>query len=97
MPEERAVPIELEAGGVVFFCYGTAHATKANTTHHERAGIAFHFLHTDCVERANLIDKNRGRPLLVGPEASGGHAEYGVQVAGTWKQEIERVLQEVTN
>ena len=97
VPEERAVPIELEAGGVVFFCYGTAHATKANTTHRERAGIAFHFLHTDCVERANLIDKNRGQPLLVGPEASGGRAEYGVQVAGTWKQEIERVLQEVTN
>ena len=89
---------EIRAPGIAgTYSNTTAHATKANTTHRERAGIAFHFLHTDCVERANLIDKNRGQPLLVGPEASGGRAEYGVQVAGTWEQEIERVLQEVTN
>ena len=30
-----------------FFCYGTAHCTRANTTDRERAGMAFHFLHTD--------------------------------------------------
>ena len=92
VPEERAVPIELEAGSVAFFCYGTAHSTKANTTDRERAGMAFHFLHIDCVDRANLIDRQRGQPFLAGPEASGGEAEYGVKVAGTWESEVARTL-----
>ena len=98
VPEERAVPIELKAGGVVFFCYGTAHSTKANTTNRERAGLAFHFLHTACVDRANLIgERRRGQPILVGPETTGGQAEYGVRVAETWEREIERVLEGATN
>ena len=57
-PEERAEPIELEAGGVAFFCYGTAHCTRANTTGRERAGMAFHFLHTDYAAPR----PGRGRP-----------------------------------
>ena len=98
VPEERAVPIELKAGDVVFFCYGTAHATKANTTNRERAGLAFHFLHTACVDRAKLIgERRRGQPILVGPETTGGQAEYGVRVAETWEREIERVLEGATN
>ena len=96
VPEERAVPIELKAGGVAFFCYGTAHSTKANTTDRERAGLAFHFLHTACINRANLIGQKRGQPTLVGPEATGGQAEYGVRVAGTWEREIKRVLEGAT-
>ena len=59
-PEERAVPIELEAGGVAFFCYGTAHSTRANTTDRERAGMAFHFLHTP--SRLRGLRPGRGRP-----------------------------------
>jgi ectoine hydroxylase-related dioxygenase (phytanoyl-CoA dioxygenase family) len=97
VPEERAVAVELPAGGVAFFCYGTAHSTKANTTDRERAGIAFHFLHTDCVDRANLVDKKRRQPLLIGPEASGGEAEYGVRVEGTWEREVERTLKGAAN
>ena len=31
-PEEEAVTIELPAGGALFFAYGVAHATGANTT-----------------------------------------------------------------
>ena len=77
--------------------YGTAHSTKANTTDRERAGLAFHFLHTACVDRAKLIGQRRGQPILVGPEDTGGQAEYGVRVAGTWKREIERVLEGATN
>lgn len=91
-PEERAVPIELEAGGVLFFCYGTAHCTKANTTDRERAGVAFHFLRADYAQD-NLIAPDRDyRPYLTGPLATGGLTEYGVRVAGTWKQEVERAL-----
>jgi ectoine hydroxylase-related dioxygenase (phytanoyl-CoA dioxygenase family) len=89
VPEERAVPIELAAGGVAFFCYGTAHCTKANQTEHQRAGMAFHFLHCDFVDRAHLATD---KPLLTGPEATGGQREYGVRVAGTWGDEVERTL-----
>ncbi|MCZ6675692.1 MAG: phytanoyl-CoA dioxygenase family protein, partial [Candidatus Poribacteria bacterium] len=93
-PEERAVPIELPAGGVAFFCYGTAHATGPNKTAKPRAGLAVHFLHTDYA-RPELVEENRTtRPYLTGTEATGGLREYGVRVEGTWKQEVERVLAE---
>src|SRR5262249_55808752 len=42
--ESQAVYVELPAGGIVFFCYGTPHATGANTTDTERAGVALHFI-----------------------------------------------------
>jgi len=90
-PEERAVSLELKAGGIAFFCYGTAHCTRANTTDRERAGMAFHFLHTDYVDKANLV-AGRHRPLLCGPDASGGKTEYGVQVADTWPRQVEQTL-----
>ena len=82
------MPIELEAGGVVFFCYGTAHCTGANDTDRERAGIAFHFLRTDYIPaEAHFL-----RTHLSGPETTGGEKEYGVQVAGTWDREVDRIL-----
>ena len=90
-PEERAEPIELEAGGVAFFCYGTAHCTRANTTGRERAGMAFHFLHTDYAAPRLVEGDRRTRPFLTGPRATGGRAEYGVEVAGTWEREVQRV------
>jgi ectoine hydroxylase-related dioxygenase (phytanoyl-CoA dioxygenase family) len=87
-PEERAVPIELEAGGVAFFCYGTAHCTGANNTDRERAGIAFHFLRTDYVPAEARFQRTH----LCGSQATGGEKEYGVRVEGTWEREVERVL-----
>jgi phytanoyl-CoA hydroxylase len=41
-PKERAVHLQLPAGGVAFFCYGTPHSTGPNRTERERAGAAFH-------------------------------------------------------
>ena len=32
----------------------------------------------------------RTRPYVTGPRATGGRAEYGVEVAGTWEREVER-------
>ena len=91
-PEDSAVPIELPAGGAAFFCYGTAHATGPNKTDKDRAGLAVHFLHTDYAQ-PDLVDANRQtRPYLTGSEATGGLKEYGVRVAGTWEDEVERVL-----
>ena len=86
-PEEKAVPIELPAGGVAFFCYGTPHCTLANRTDGERAGIAFHFLRNDFIS-----DGNFHRIQLTGPDATQGRKEYGVEVAGTWEREIGQVL-----
>ena len=91
-PEERAVPIELPAGGALFFAYGTAHCTRANTTDRERAGVALHFLNGNVNGHARGGFPPGKRPFLTGPDATGGEAEYGVRVAGTWEDEIERVL-----
>ena len=87
-PEERAVPVELPAGGVVFFCYGTPHSTRENRTDHSRAGVAFHFLRADYAA-GDLIAPDRDyRPYLTGPRATGGEREYGTRVAGTWEAEV---------
>lgn len=91
-PEEKAVTLEVPAGGAAFFCYGTAHCTGDNRTAHERAGLAFHFLRTDYAAPALIEPDRQARPHLTGTEASGGWREYGVAVAGTWDREVERVL-----
>jgi len=93
-PEERAVPVELPAGGVVFFAYGTAHATGANTTDHERAGVALHFLNAAQSEQAQGGYKGEKRPVMTGPEATGGEKEYSERIAGTWEGHVARVLGE---
>lgn len=93
-PEERAVPVELPAGGVLFFAYGTAHCTRANNTDHERAGVALHFLNAGEDKQALGGFALGKRPYLTGPEASGGEREYGVRVGGTWDAEVDRVLAE---
>lgn len=93
-PEERAVPVELPAGGVVFFAYGTPHCTRANTTDRERAGLALHFVNAQATRQAQGGFAADSRPYLTGPQATGGLREYGVTIAGTWDQEIARVLKE---
>jgi ectoine hydroxylase-related dioxygenase (phytanoyl-CoA dioxygenase family) len=90
--ESRAVPIELPAGGVAFFCYGTPHSTGANNTDKDRAGVAFHFLHQSCYTDEL---RSRAKPIgtmLTGPEASGGLKEYGEKIQGTWESEVEKAL-----
>lgn len=94
--EEHAVPLELEAGGVAFFAYGTPHSTRGNTTGKDRAGIAFHFLHVDFATTEEFTGAplaQRKHPLLSGPGALGGVQEYGVPVAGTWAREVECALE----
>lgn len=87
VPEDKAVPIELPAGGVAFFNYGIAHATRANETDHERAGLALHFLRTDYIPH----ERGRGFVHLTGPDATGGEAEYGEPIAGTWERQVQRL------
>ena len=90
VPEERAVALELPAGGVGFFDFGTAHCTRANTTDTARAGLAVHFLHTDFIPESR---SGSSIPThLTGPGASGGLNEYGSRIEGTWETEVDRVL-----
>lgn len=90
--ENQAETVELPAGGALFFAYGTPHATGANTTDRERAGIALHFINAEVNgEAISGFDVGK-RPILTGDQSSGGLNELGVGVAGTWDAEIERVL-----
>lgn len=91
-PEESAVPVELPTGGVVFFAYGIAHATRANKTDNERAGIAHHFINAEMDKNAQIGYESGGRPILSGPDTTGGERELGVKVSGTWEKELARVL-----
>lgn len=91
-PEDQAIPVELPAGGVVFFAYGVAHATGGNDTDRDRAGAAFHFVNAEAIPRDYFgADKSRvsmRHPLLSGPKATDGTAEYGTPIAGTWEHEV---------
>ena len=90
--ESQAVTVELPAGGVLFFCYGTPHATGANLTDKERAGVALHFLNADQSGVAHGGFPVGKRPIVTGDEAQGGAEAYGVGVAGTWNAEVARTL-----
>lgn len=92
--ESKAEVIELTAGSVLFFCYGTPHATGDNNTDRERAGLAYHFLCEDQTDESFYTTGRIGnpRPRLTGPRATGGFEEYGATIAGTWEREIEQTL-----
>lgn len=90
--ESQALTIELPAGGALFFCYGTPHSTGANTTDAERAGVALHFLNASQDGEAVGGFGVDARPILTGPDAQGGREVYGEVVAGTWNDEVARVL-----
>lgn len=87
-PLEETVDCILPAGGVAFFCYGTPHCTRDNRADHARAGVAYHFLHTDYAHDDLVAPDRHYRPYLTGPQATGGEREYGEVVAGTWEQEL---------
>jgi ectoine hydroxylase-related dioxygenase (phytanoyl-CoA dioxygenase family) len=89
--ENKAVPVELKAGGVIFFCYGTPHCTTGNHTAKDRAGLAYHFLHASANDSA-AIGGDSTRPILSGPDASGGVREHKEKVAGTFQREVEQAV-----
>ena len=90
-PDESSQEIiEIEAGGALFFNYGTPHATGPNLTNSERAGVALHFLNEESNRSA------RGglgkRPYLSGPQATGGESEYGERV--DWEAQVRQTLRD---
>ena len=104
--EDEAVAVELEAGGAVFFCFGTPHSTTANNTDRERAGLAYHFT-TVRNQRRELLSlhqptqhqhlKTYGEagkahgPILSGPDYSAGGREYGCDMEAALAAETERL------
>ncbi len=93
-PEDRAVPIEIPAGGAIFFAYGVVHATGGNNTNRDRAGAAFHFINGSAVPKDYLenYSSNRAYPHLTGAKADGGQTAYGEDLRPAWKQVVEQAL-----
>jgi len=86
--------VEMKAGGALFFNFGVPHCTKANTTERERAGLAYHFLRTDYVPNRVGFGPRKDLIHVTGPDASGGVAEYGAAIAGTWDAEVAKLAGE---
>jgi len=86
--ENKAVAVEMPAGGALFFNYGVPHCTKANQSDAERAGLAYHFLRTDFVPDRVGFGPRKDLIHITGPEASGGVNEYATPIAGTWDREV---------
>ena len=52
--ESKALYCELDAGGVVFFCFGTPHATGDNRSSSPRAGVGIHYVNTEKMDGPNV-------------------------------------------
>lgn len=78
----RALPIELPAGGVLFFNYGVVHSTGPNATDGDRAGLALHFVRRDRLVAGGFPDAAQ-RPL--GTACDGGRAVHGEDLRGAWE------------
>lgn len=87
------VPVEMKAGGALFFNYGVPHCTLGNTTDHERAGLALHFARQDYLmtDDGHGGKRNADKTILTGSQATGGQREFGQPVAGTWPQQVARL------
>lgn len=95
--ETKQEIVEIAAGGALFFAYGTPHATGANNTDSERAGVALHFINADQNGTALAGFEVGKRPILTGAGATGGEREYGICLAGRWEIEVERAISESDN
>ncbi len=80
--ESLAVPIELPAGGVLFFNYAVPHCTKGNMTDSERAGLALHFLREDAV-----VDPKSKIAVITGENATNGVKEFGKDQRHEWERQ----------
>jgi len=79
---KEALPIELPAGGALFFNYGVVHSTGGNTTDADRAGLALHFIQEAHYHWDNA-DKKLWRRLAPGND--GGQAHFGENLTGVFE------------
>jgi len=81
--------IEMPAGGVLFFNYGVAHATGPNTTDHERAGLALHFVQESHLSKDDGWSTRQDawkRRIATGGD--GGKAVHGEDLRGVWEDTV---------
>lgn len=91
--ESSAVHCELSAGGVVFFCFGTPHATGANNSATARSGAGIHFVNAECGNDFLLKgERAKQNVVLTGEGVTGGFENYGEDVSGSWAAEVSRLL-----
>ena len=90
--DDEAVHCELKAGGVVFFCYGTPHATGPNLTNSTRTGVGLHFVNADYINPDGVAQEQPNQIQLTGKGADGGMAKYGLDLRGSWDAELEKVM-----
>jgi len=83
--ESRAIPVELPAGGVLFFNYGVPHCTTGNNTDHERAGLALHFMREEA-----MVKPETRLAIVSGPNSTHGVAEFGSDQRGSWERQVRR-------
>ena len=81
--ESQAVPIELPAGGVLFFNYAVPHCTKGNTTDKERAGLALHFLREEAV-----VNPENKLAIVTGTNSTHGVKEFGKDLRQEWERQV---------
>jgi len=90
--ERDAVHIELPAGGVLFFNFGIAHATGANATAADRAGLAYHFVGCPRPAELPVFDVISLRtPWVAGPACSNGRAEWRQDLPACFASEVTRL------
>jgi ectoine hydroxylase-related dioxygenase (phytanoyl-CoA dioxygenase family) len=85
------VPVEMKAGGALFFNYGVPHCTLGNTTDKERAGLALHFARADFMPQRDGFNGVANKTILLGRGATGGVREFGQKIAGTWETQVARL------
>lgn len=98
LDESKAVPVELPAGGVLFFAFSTPHCTRANNTDKARAGVAYHFLRHDWYkDRAFPLPEGTEwkTPVVSGPLYQGGAEAYGKRV-DTWDEDLAETLKQAS-
>lgn len=87
------VPCCTRAGGVVFFCYGVAHATHRNRSAAPRAGVAYHFLSATPANMGGFEHAQTWQArLLGGADCDGGLVRYGADLRGSWPSEVGAAL-----
>jgi phytanoyl-CoA hydroxylase len=83
--ETESLTIELPAGGALFFNYGIAHATGANSTMAERAGLALHFVQEAQFNGGGAKSSAEAWKRRVGADGDGGCAAHGEDLRGVWE------------
>ena len=86
--DSESIPVELKAGGVLFFAFNIPHCTRVNETDNSRAAVAYHFLNTKYYkDRAFPLPKGADwrTPVISGPECTDGMSEYDGEKVNTWK------------